>query len=346
MKNENIVWIDALRVIATFSVILLHVAAPILSQYGSISKIDWWVANAYESLVRFCVPIFLMISGTLILSKTYESNDLYFKKRILKILFPFIFWSFIYIIYDKFNTITSYESLSIYDFIKSLFVSLWNGASIHFWYIYMIIGLYLFFPILIKWIQNSNKNEIKYFIFIWAITILIQLPIFNNALPAVELTYFSGFIGFPVLGYYLNKYNIYSKNKLFSISMIFIGIIITMFGTYLVTVENNFFQDGFFYSYLSPNVVTTSIGIFLLLKNLINFSKNIILILSFFAKYCYGIYLIHILVLSVLEKFGIYHSFISPLFGIPITSILCLFISTSIIWFVDIIPLGKYISGR
>jgi len=57
-KNENILWIDSLRIFATFSVILLHVAATILYQYGSISNFNWWVGNIYDSSVRFCVPLF------------------------------------------------------------------------------------------------------------------------------------------------------------------------------------------------------------------------------------------------------------------------------------------------
>ncbi|OWP82967.1 hypothetical protein BWK59_13040 [Flavobacterium davisii] len=75
MDNENLSWITSLRVLATFSVIFLHSASAILYLYGTISAFDWWIGNIYDSIVRFCVPIFLMISGTLILSKDYESTE-------------------------------------------------------------------------------------------------------------------------------------------------------------------------------------------------------------------------------------------------------------------------------
>lgn len=68
-KDGKIFWVDFVRVLATFLVILLHSAAPLLYQYSSISKADWWVANIYDSISRICVPLFFMISGYLLLEK-------------------------------------------------------------------------------------------------------------------------------------------------------------------------------------------------------------------------------------------------------------------------------------
>ncbi|POR16914.1 hypothetical protein BWK58_15200, partial [Flavobacterium columnare] len=94
--NENLYWITSLRVLATFSVIFLHTSAEILYQYGKTSNANWWIGNIYDSSVRFCVPIFLMISGALILSKDYKNITEYLKKRVLRIIFPFLFWSIVY----------------------------------------------------------------------------------------------------------------------------------------------------------------------------------------------------------------------------------------------------------
>ena len=138
MKYENLDWINSLRVLATFSVIVLHVAADILYQYGSISNSDWWTGNIFDSSVRFCVPIFLMISGTLIFSKTYESTGEYLRKRVLRILFPFLFWSIIYIAVGLLVKFNSGEYLSFKEALKYVFVKLRDGASFHLWYIYMI----------------------------------------------------------------------------------------------------------------------------------------------------------------------------------------------------------------
>lgn len=342
MKYENLDWINSLRVLATFSVIVLHVAADILYQYGSISNSDWWTGNIFDSSVRFCVPIFLMISGTLIFSKTYESTGEYLRKRVLRILFPFLFWSIIYIAVGLLVKFNSGEYLSFKEALKYVFVKLRDGASFHLWYIYMIIGLYLFFPIICKWLQNSNKNGIKYFLGIWLLTVFIHLPFVKELIPNIDISNFSGYIGFPVLGYYLNKISLnFDKKKVIYVLLVLTGILITTFGTYISTKYKGNFYEGF-YNYLSPNVILVSVGIFLLFKDFIRYNSKYIL---FFSKYSYGTYLIHILVLDVLFKIGLTYTFINPIIGIPITSVFCFVVSTLIIWGVNKLPLGKYISG-
>jgi len=342
MKNENLDFINSLRALATFAVIFLHVAAGILYQYGSISNLDWWTGNIYDSSVRFCVPIFLMISGTLIFSKNYQSTGEFLKKRVLRILFPFLFWSIIYIAADLFQKFIHGEYLSLIEVLKFIYVKLRSGASYHLWYIYMIIGLYLFFPIIGKWLHNSNKNGIKYFLGIWLLTVFINMPFVGKLMPNIDISYFSGYIGFPILGYYLNNISLnFDKKKVIYVLLLFTGILITIFGTYFVTSYQGGFYEGF-YSYLSPNVILVSVGIFLFFKDFVSFNSKVIL---FFSKYSYGTYLIHILVLTELSKIGLTYAFVNPIIGIPITSVLCFVLSSLIIWGVNKLPLGKYISG-
>ncbi len=281
-----------------------------------------------------------MISGTLILSKKYNNITEYLKKRVLRILFPFLFWSIIYILKELFCKFNNGEELNLIQIILFFFVKIKNGASIHLWYIYMIVGLYLFFPIIGKWLHNSNKYEIRYFLIIWILTILVQIPFFDKITPKIELGYFSGYIGFPVLGYYLNKISLKINNKV-TIGLTITGVLITIFGTYFMTNQIGFLYEGF-YDYLSTNVMITSIGIFLLFKNSINFNSSTI---NFLSTYSYGVYLVHFLVLWLLEEIGFTCSFVNPIIGIPTVTSLCFIISTSIIWAVNKLPFRKYISG-
>jgi len=313
---------------------------------GNISILDWWIGNIYDSSVRFCVPIFLMISGALILSKNYESIGEYLKKRVLRILFPFLFWSIIYIAKGAFFKFNHGECLTFIEILKFTFISLKYGADYHLWYIYLIIGLYLFFPIVGKWISKSNKYEIKYFIGIWLITIFAHLPFVKILIPNIEMSYFSGYIGFPILGYYLSKttFNINGKKAIY-ILFILTGILITIFGTFFVTKHTGSFRGGF-YDFLSPNIILVSIGVFLLFKDFVKPSTRTSTVVLFFSKYSYGTYLIHALILWGLGKFGFSYAFVNPVIGIPVTSILCFISSTLFIFGVSKLPLlGKYISG-
>ena len=346
MKNEDTYWIDSLRVLATISVIFIHVVYEITDQFQHVSNYDWWVGNIFNSSLRFCVPIFLMISGALILPKTYESIGEFLKKRLIRIILPFLFWSFIYIAKDIFLQFSRGDNISFSGIFMFIFFQLKNGACFHFWYINMIIGLYLFFPIIGKWINKSNKNEILYFIIIWLFTILVKFPFFDKFLPNFKILYFSGFIGFPVLGYFLYKNTFTKSNREILISVLFIltGILITVFGTFFFSKQDGKINDEF-YAFLTPNVILASTGVFLLYKNTIKFNAKISSIILFLSKYSYGTFLVHIFVLWILLKFGIYHSFVNPIIGIPITGILCFIISTLIIFGVNKLPFGKYISG-
>lgn len=340
--SKEILWADNLRAFATFSVILLHVSASSLNQYGHISDNIWWVGNIYNSTVRFCVPIFLMLSGALIFSKTYELSN-FFKKRFSRIIFPFIFWSLLYIFNDLLIQFLNGDNMYVNEVTSIVFLKLKNGASFHLWYIYMLIGLYLIFPIFQKWINNSSNKEIIYYLFIWLLVMILGLPIINKLKPDIDFRYFSGFIGYPILGYFLAVKLDYKK-KLIPFLLFVSGVLITIYGTYIITKLKGQFYDGL-YGFLSPNVIIASIGFFLLIKNSTienNLINNAIRLVS---RYSYGIYLSHIIVLFYLSKIGINWIFVNPIFGIPMTTFLCLILSLFLTLFLNKIPLGKYISG-
>ncbi len=324
------------------AVIILHVAAPILYLYGSIPKYDWWLGNIVDSAVRFCVPIFLMLTGALILPRTYELGE-FLKKRFSRILIPFLFWSLVYIMYNLFSW-NNDINLSSYEIIKYTINAFKNGAFFHLWYIYLIIGIYLFIPIISKWIINSTKNEITYYVIVWFLVILINLPLLIKYKPALELSYFSGYLGYPVLGYLLTIKFTELKNKAYPILLFTTGFVVTIIGTYYLTKAKGEFHDGF-YSYLSPNVMIASIGVFLFFKHSTFNNKNFTNVSRSIGKYSLGIYLAHAIVLDILSKIGISWSFINPIIGIPLTTILCLFISWLTIYSINKIPYGKLISG-
>ena len=72
MSDNKIIAFDGLRILAAFAVVVLHTVAPLfLDLYQSY---DWNVANVYESLVRWSVPVFFMISGALFLNKRKGLN--------------------------------------------------------------------------------------------------------------------------------------------------------------------------------------------------------------------------------------------------------------------------------
>lgn len=318
--------ISFLRILATLSVIVIHVSAPMVVKFGEIASFDWEIANMYDSVSRYSVPMFFMISGALLLRKNYTLND-FFKKRFAKILPPFLFWSLAYSLLNRY--VITRESFDLSKIVKDIFY----GSEYHLWFVYVLIGVYLFTPILQKWIKNASQKEILYFLLIWLASLIIGIPGFRIYFPKIDLSYFSGFLGYFVLGYYLNQ--IRSKRRLIPVLMIVLGALVTIIGTSVFT-----FKSGqcyyYFYEYLNLNTLLVASGMFLLFNKVVFSNSKINSIVFKLNQCCFGIYLIHPLVLKLFELIG-FDIFIAP----PIISILLVSISCFVFCFFIIFCLIK-----
>lgn len=346
MNQENrSYWPDYLRVIATLAVIFLHVSATPVQQFGNIAAFDWWVANFYDSCVRFCVPIFVMLTGALLLPKKMDIQD-FLKRRLVRVVYPLIFWSIIYIAFTLIEKSLHGESLNLFRYAKYIYTALMRGSSFHLWYIYMIIGIYLFVPIIGKWAREASEFEIRYFLGIWICTLFIDKPFISKVSPEIDLSYFSGYLGYLVLGFYLSTKTFANPRKTKRIALLLLvsGIVLTNLGTYLASEYKSAFVK-LFYEYLTPNVFIASAGLFVLFKDLSINNLRFNRMVDFISKYSYGIYLVHVLILYLLMALGIQWDFIHPLLGIPLTTFLCLLISAFVIYLLHKLPFGKYVAG-
>jgi surface polysaccharide O-acyltransferase-like enzyme len=318
LENKSTDWLDAVRWIATIAVITIHVVAPYLYQYRQISNLNWNIYNIIDSLSRFAVPFFVMLSGALLLNRTITLID-FLKKRFLRILIPFLFWSIIYSVYHYLNK-EQQESNYIFFFFSSII----DGASYHLWYIYMLIGLYLAIPVLNRWVTNADTNLVLYFILVWFFGLILDFFDLNFH-KDFSLTIFTGYLGYLILGYFIA----HRASKINS-SILLVVFIAAVGFTFLATLNKpmvNGMFNGKYYQYLSVNVVLASASLFMLLKNTFKASKFYLDKLRFGNKYGFGVYLIHVLVLDALQLIHINGSFINPLVGSFITIVVCYLIS-------------------
>ena len=94
------IWLDAARVAAIVAVVLLHVSASVVTQ-APLGSTVWWVGNGYDALVRWCVPVFVMVSGALLLdARKTESLATFYRKRAARIALPLLFWSVVYVLWN------------------------------------------------------------------------------------------------------------------------------------------------------------------------------------------------------------------------------------------------------
>jgi surface polysaccharide O-acyltransferase-like enzyme len=179
---------------------------------------------------------------------------------------------------------------------------------------------------------------------IWGLTILFNNPHFPYLKLPIALTDFTGYVGYLVLGYYLSTKNFPKGIKTWALGIFCIGTLWTLLGSYYFTAESGKFY-GLLYANFSPSVVLATAGIFLFFR----FQNLDISLLTPFrdwvSSHSYGIYLVHILVLFYLAKWGVYGEMLHPSIGVPLTALACLLISGGIVWVLRKIPLIKYMAG-
>lgn len=309
--------ISFLRILATFSVIVIHVSGPLVVKFGDISFFDWHVANFFDSISRYAVPMFFMISGALLLGKDYELKD-FLRRRFGKILPPFLIWSLFYSLFNRY--VLTDEVFNVSKVVKDIFY----GSEYHLWFVYALLGVYLMVPILRKWIKYTSQKEILYLLVIWLLTLIVRIPNANIYFPKIDLTYFSGFLGYFVLGYYLSKLEF--RKKIIPVFLIVFGVTITIVGTWFFTIKNTLFY-AYFYEYLSLNTLMVSVGVFLLFNKMTVSSKKLNSFVFKLNTCCFGIYLIHPFVLKLFRLIGYDVYILNPIISVPIIALLCFLFS-------------------
>ena len=336
--QSNINWLDNIRFLATIFVVIIHIVFPIVEKFEVISPLYWHTANIIESICRSAVPLFVMLSGALLLGKN-EELILFYRKRLQKIAIPFVIWSLVYLVISYLSKFFFNSS----DQNKLLWLAsqLKNGTAYHLWYIYMILGLYLTIPYLTKLIPKLNKIDFYMFFILWACTLFLKVPIINSYFPNFDLTFFTGYIGYLLLGYFLaNNYNLFSCKS--AGCMIMAGWICTVILTYFYSRQENKFV-GIFYNYLSPNVALISAGLFVFLRDFKINNQVSQKIIQTVSKYSFGIYLNHVLIITILYKFGLDWKIFNPILGIIITFLFVLTISLIFTFATEKMKIRKYL---
>ncbi|MBU0974225.1 acyltransferase family protein [Patescibacteria group bacterium] len=306
---KRILWPDAIRVISVFLVILIHTSAKVVLSWGQVNTSEWIIGNIFDSFARIAVPLFVLLSGSLLLHKK-DNLKTFLKKRTSRILFPWLFWGTILLFLNNFSVFGN----------KSLKLLLIENFLSGFWFMPMITGIYIITPIIKKFVVNATKKELKYFFGIWFVLASL-VPTLNNIfdldISFINPSWFA-YLGYFVGGYYIVHKSKISKQHLRQSKLIFIiCLMLTIFGTYLLSNKNNQFS-GYLYEYLSVNVLLMSFSSFILLFNYfkkVKINYKLTKYINFISKNSFGILLSHIIIIKIfsLQPY--------PLITIPLSTI-------------------------
>lgn len=323
-ERSHIVWLDIVRLIAMFAVVCCHCTDPFNFFPGTspdIGAIKFWGA-AYGALLRPCVPLFVMITGALLLPVRGEASTFY-KKRIPRVLFPFLIWSVLYNLFPWITGLLGLNSQIILDFFpyagedvmrQSFSVALeyilmiplnFSILAVHMWYIYLLIGLYLYLPIFSAWVEKASERAKLYFLLAWGVTLL--LPYYNEyaadylwgtcSWNSFGMLYaFAGFHGYLLLGHYLRNLEwSLTKTLAIGIPMFAIGYAVTFFGFRHMTALPECTDEmlELFFTYCSINVLMLTLPVFMIAKKINVRSETIKKALANLTVCGFGIYMVH-----------------------------------------------------
>ena len=342
--------VDLIRTIAIVLVILLHAALqphPIVTQMNGAEEWRWWTVNIYNSIAQTCIPLFVLLSGALLLQPSkIEPIRVFFKKRLNRIALPFLFWGAAYFAWRYF---VNNETLSLGTVLQGI----QTGPYYHFWFLYMIFGLYLLTPVLRVLVAHSERKILTYLIGLWFVgtAIIPVIGLFGNYILDNKVFVIVGWVGYFLLGAYLLTVHV---RKAVLYASLFAGFLMTAVGSYFMTLYVGGSNIFFFDNELGVSVIVASVALFLLLRDvsstkLEDNAPRTNWLIHEIGQNTLPIYLFHVMVLESLERgffgFTLSVNTFNPALGIPLITGITLFISLGIILLLKKTPFLKKAIG-
>jgi len=361
---KRIVFLDYIRVFACFLVMLVHAAENFYGAPGStdmagpqsllLTESDRLWVSLYDGFSRMSVPLFMIVSAFLLVPmREGQSAMEFYRRRAVRILPPFFIFIILYstvpMLWNQIDGATSAHDLSR---------ALLNFPTLagHLWFMYPLIGLYLFIPMISPWLAKATAKEERFFIWLFAISTC--MPYLNRWCGEVwgqcfwnefhTLWYFSGYLGYLVLAHYIRVHLDWSIRKRMVIGSVLtvVGAVWTILSLYIQAVpgvlhDTPVLEIG--WSFCTINCLMLTSGAFLLFTCIQKAeTPRIILQIS---NLSYGMYLIHIFWLGMWTSFLKGDMELPSMTAIPAIAV-CTFLSC---WasclLISYLPGGKWVIG-
>ncbi len=335
-SKKEFFWLNDMRFLAAVAVICVHISQGIMKMAPSKDTLIWWASDFYQAISYWAVPVFVMISGALLLNpqRSYQNSREFYNKRVKRLLPPIIFWSIFYIFWSFLKAKVTQQE---YNFTTIITQLLKGEPYYHMWYVYMVLGLYIITPYLRKIIQASSKKELLFLsIFIM---LLSMISVYNNHLKleaSIFLLKFPYYIGYFILGYLIFSFKSNIPLRYF-IALFALSVLINILWAYILP------NPYMLYNNFSPTMILTAISLMFIIKSIhscIPISKEL---REKLASFSLGAYLIHPLILSIIKKFNYFGIDFEKyaFFAIPFLVVLITLLSLLIAYIFSKIPLMK-----
>ena len=343
---EKKFYISVLNVVSCFSVIMLHCNGI----YWTFPEGRLLISSSFiETFFYFAVPIFFMNTGATCIdySERYDTKT-FLKRRFGKTLFPFVFWSFVWIIIEclisKNSTSTFRESLN------QILMTNTSYGSVY-WFFPCLFAVYLSIPVFSA-IEKNKRLVFMEYVSIIGIIFVSLLPLLfklvglrwnGSFTPSIV----AGYLMYPAIGYVLSKMDFPKKYRLFIYFAGALGWLLHFIGGIILSLNVGYI-DKTFKEYLNFPTVLQSIAVFVLFKTIFS-NANYFLCNNYIVKKCinnisqctFGIYLIHNFYVATIPRLGGFST--ASIVWRTVGSIIVFVLSYIIVKVLKKIPILRYI---
>ena len=312
VTSRHLNFMDALNVLACFAVVCLHCGSAV---WGNAGGSGWVACVVIQGTCIFAVPVFVMLSGANLLGyRSRYSTRQFFARRVRKVGGMFLGLSVLYYLVGVFCpglVSLAVEHASVANFLR-LFLQ--NRILDIFWFFYMIIGLYAFTPVLSL---MAKRPQLMGYVLALCLLCGCLFPLVNRFLGdglmnQFTYPYFTMWVAYFVTGYLLNEHDNHLKAiptaalvvgaLLCAGFMVAMSLVVNL--PHVATSPNPSAYDPFYASVTSPACYGLACCLFLLFRRMEAwFSQPCVAqALRVLAPLSFGVYGIHMLVLSVLQN--------------------------------------------
>lgn len=307
-NKERVKWLEVVRMMAIFCVIMCHVVEGYTYTFNvefmsTVSVPSKCFAFCFFTIGRIGVPLFLMISGWLLLDREYdkETTLAFWKNKCLNLLVVTWFWV---VAYKVFFLLYEGQSITLVSLIKSLLMVGDLGMN-HLWYMPVILGLYLTIPFIANGLKCMERSMIliPYTILVVlyfgvpSLNLFLNIFGYNLGTTLIDAGFSGGVYGLYLISGYLIKKgtlkNVSSRKLGIAVIVCFIVVVLMQMLSYQNGVNYNLYYDNIF-------ILLIGIGMFEILsrQKMIPF-YNCVRVLSY---YSFAIYLVHNPISIVMRK--------------------------------------------
>lgn len=285
MSKERNYNIDLAKTLAMVLVVMQHAWSMLDLDSPELGL----VCSAYRSITTVGVPLFVFLSGALLLPRKIGSLKDFYKKRLVRLLVPFVLLGAIaYLLSLLSGAYTWWDGTwqtAIVQFVPKL---LENNINIFHWYVHMLLILYILTPLLQRFVQSISTREYEFILLCWGILMVIQqyypdMYVMNYLSPPLIK-----YIGVFLAGNYITQYRVGNRNYLY------IGIVSAV-AIYVLNVLTDCAI------YLGVPLMAIALG--MICMNLPNDklrSLRSLPLLVNTSRYSYTIYLLHVILIRLI----------------------------------------------